>query len=59
MREAGDSMATVEIYWDDLTPEKQEELLEVLGDNGNYDVIPIAVIEYEEAETEGMTIGDM
>jgi len=52
-------MATVEIYWDDLTPEKQEELLEVLGDNGNYDVIPIAVIEYEEAETEDMTIGDM
>ena len=32
----------------DLTAEKQQELLNALGDNGNYDVFPIAVLEFEE-----------
>ena len=41
---------TIEIYWNDLTEEKQKEVLEKLGDNGNYDVFPIATIEYEEEE---------
>jgi len=27
--------------------EKQQELLNALGDNGNYDVFPIATIEVE------------
>lgn len=48
-------MKTIEIYWDDLTKEKQEEILELLGDNGNYDVFPIAIIEY--ADEEDMTLG--
>lgn len=39
---------TIEIYWNDLTAEKQQELLNALGDNGNYDVFPIAVLEFEE-----------
>ena len=34
----------IEIYWDDLTPEKQAEILEELGENGNYDMFPIATI---------------
>ena len=38
---------TIEIYWNDLTREKQLELLNALGDNGNYDVFPIATIEVE------------
>ena len=38
---------TIEIYWDDLTEEKQQELLDALGDNGNYDIFPIATIETE------------
>ena len=42
---------TVEIYWNDLTKEKQKELLEIFGDNNNYDVFPIATIEIEEEET--------
>ena len=37
----------VEIYWNDLTEKKQQELLEALGDNGNYDVFPLAIIEVE------------
>lgn len=44
-------MGCVEIYWGDLTKEKQEEILELLGENGNYDVFPIATIyRYEEDE---------
>lgn len=38
---------TIEIYWNDLTADKQQELLNALGDNGNYDVFPIATIEIE------------
>lgn len=41
----------IEIYFNDLTEAKQQEILEVLGDNGNYDVFPIATIpSYEEAD---------
>ncbi len=39
---------TIEIYWDDLKKEKQQELLHLLGDNNNWDINPIAVIEIEE-----------
>ena len=35
----------IEIYWDDLVPEKQQEILEVFGDNCNYDLFPIVEIE--------------
>ena len=45
-------MPTIEIYWDDLTKAKQKEILSKLGDNGNYDVFPIANIEYEQDENE-------
>lgn len=41
-------MKTIEIFWDDLTPEKQKELFEAFGDNGNWDVIPITTINVEE-----------
>ena len=37
----------IEIYWDDLTVDKQDEILKALGDNGNYDIIPIATLYYE------------
>lgn len=41
----------IEIFFNDLTKEKQQEILEALGDNGNYDVFPIATIPtYEEAD---------
>lgn len=50
-------MATIEIYWDDLTREKQAEILEVLGENGNFDIIPIALIEFDEDESQDMTQG--
>lgn len=61
--EGGDKMderKPIEIYWDDLTESKQREILDALGDNGNYDVFPIATIEPEQDEelTEGdLTLG--
>lgn len=42
------TMITIEFYWDDLTPKKQKEILEITGDNCNWDVIPIAVLHLEE-----------
>ena len=41
----------VEIYWDDLTKEKQREILEMFGDNQNFDQFPVAVLP-GPAETE-------
>jgi hypothetical protein len=41
-------VAPVKIYWDDLMPEKQAELLQLLGHNGNYDVFPLLEIEAED-----------
>lgn len=42
-------MKTFEIYFQDLTPAKQQELIEFLGgENGNYDVFPIATLEVED-----------
>lgn len=34
--------AFISIYWNDLTPAKQAEILEAFGDNRNFDVVPIA-----------------
>lgn len=44
-------MKTVEIYWNDLTPEKQQEIFEALGgEDGNYNVFPIVTLEFEDKE---------
>ena len=37
-------MPNIEIYWDDLTAEKQQEILDAFGENCNYDVFPITTI---------------
>ena len=34
----------VEIYITDLTAEKQKEIIDMLGENGNYDIFPITTI---------------
>jgi hypothetical protein len=41
----------IEIFIGDLKPEKQEEILSKLGDNGNFDVFPLAVIPVGEDES--------
>lgn len=47
-------MITIEIYWDDLTAETQQEIREALhmepDENGNWDVIPMATLEFEEED---------
>ena len=35
----------IEIYWQDLTLSKQREILQAFGENGNWDVFPIAAID--------------
>lgn len=41
-------MASIEIYWNDLTEKKQKEILEITkGDNANWDVIPMCVLDLE------------
>jgi len=42
----------IQLYWDDLSSSAKERLLELFGDNGNYDVFPLAelVIENETDE---------
>lgn len=39
-----------EILLDDLKEEVQKELIEFLGDNGNYDVIPMVVLTRGDEE---------
>ena len=51
-------MKTVEIYWKDLTEAKQREILELLGDNGNYDIFSIDVIDYELNKGELESLSD-
>ena len=40
----------ISIMWDDLKPETQERIKKMLGDNGNYDMFPIATIYAPEQE---------
>ena len=38
----------IELYWNDLTEKAKEELLELWGgDNGNYDIFPLAELPYD------------
>lgn len=51
--------SAIRIYWDDLTKEKQDEILAALGDNCNYDVFPVLEIPVPEESQEsdqGMTM---
>ena len=44
-------MAKFEIFIDDLKDDIKEELIEFLGgDNGNFDFIPLAIVENDEEE---------
>ena len=35
----------LEIYLDDLTDEAQDSLISLMGDDRNYDIIPLFVLE--------------
>ena len=57
-RQSGETMIVVyhenrkvvQLYWDDLSPSAKERLLELLGDNGNFDVFPLAELVFENDE---------
>jgi len=36
---------TLDLYFQDLTPEAQQRLVDFLGDNGNYDVVTSKFVE--------------
>ena len=42
----------IQLYWDDLSASAKERLLELLGDNGNYDVFPLAELVFENENKE-------
>jgi len=44
------TMITIEFYWKDLTENKQQEILDKLGDNCNWDVFPFCTMEFEEGD---------
>ncbi len=43
-------MIKIEICWNDLTYQKQTELLEKLGDDIGCSVMPLTILEFEEEE---------
>ena len=50
--EERDDTLWADIFWDDLSAETQTELLNLIGDNGNYDVFPLASINVSQEENE-------
>ena len=46
------SPGMISIYWNDLTPAKQAEILAAFGENCNFDVFPIANIPITEGDAE-------
>ena len=48
--EERDGIVWADIYWDDLSDEAQKSLLNIMGENGNFDVFPIASINISPEE---------
>ena len=44
-------MITIRLYWQDLSKEMQDKLLKLFGDNGNWDCIPLSVIEINNVDS--------
>ena len=40
----------VDILWDDLSSKTQKQLLKLMGENGNFDVVPVASINVSSAK---------
>jgi hypothetical protein len=40
----------IQLFWDDLSSSAKERLLELLGDNRNFDVFPMAELVFENDE---------
>lgn len=44
------AVITLEFYWDDLTPECQKRVIEMLGEKPNWEYSPFCTMEIEEDE---------
>ena len=42
----------IQLFWDDLSSSAKERLLELLGENGNYNVFPLAELVFENENDE-------
>ena len=42
----------IQLFWDDLSSSAKERLLELLGNNVNYDVFPLAELVFENENDE-------
>lgn len=42
----------IQLFWDDLSSSAKKRLLELLGDNGNYDVFPLTELALENKTDE-------
>lgn len=47
-----DNEGYLELYWNDLTQEAQDKIIEIFGDNCNYDAIPIVSLRFSNLESE-------
>lgn len=43
----------IELYWEDLTADSQKKILDIFGENCNWDVFPITTIPMEDDESDG------
>lgn len=43
----------IKFYWEDLTIEKQNEIIQIFGNNNNWDVFPFCEIEVDEDDIDG------
>ena len=50
--EKRDGITYADILWEDLSNTAQEKLLSLMGENGNYDLIPIASINVSQEDEE-------
>lgn len=49
-------MDKIQIFWKDLTKEKQQEIIDTFGDNCNYDMFPITEISTEPKEKQDVLL---
>jgi hypothetical protein len=47
-----DGILWADIFWEDLSTETQTELLNLMGDNGNFDVFPIVSVNISPDDSE-------
>lgn len=47
-----DGEKCLELYWNDLTKEAQDTIINIFGENCNYDSFPIVSLPFDENDSE-------